>query len=193
MNLQKYIAGDKSLSIFSISNHLIVDAPEEEHTFYNETIFHDRLRIEIRRTERSKNPFLLLLIDISDLMLNLPRKETFREIRAALIPSLREIDVRGWYRHNDTIGVICTDVFTDDKESADSMIRKVYTRFCEKINSEWIPKINISFYVFPEINAPSFHDKTLSVHLFPERNRQSPVNNLSPAFKRSRRYLLRRN
>jgi len=52
-----------------------LSAAENGQPFYGKAHFHHLLRIERRRTDRSKKPFLLMLLDISSLIAKLPLEE----------------------------------------------------------------------------------------------------------------------
>ena len=77
-----------------------VKAVEEDYTFYGESLFQHMLRIERQRTERSKRPFLLALLDISSLMSLANHQENLEKIKSALTSALRETDIRGWYEND---------------------------------------------------------------------------------------------
>ena len=110
MNLQKL----KSEKTDSIRGKPLPGGPaspaEEDYIFYSKSHFQHMLRVERKRTERSKRPFLLLLLDISDLMSLDNHREILGRIKTVLAASLREVDIRGWYDHPKTIGVIFTEM-----------------------------------------------------------------------------------
>jgi lipopolysaccharide/colanic/teichoic acid biosynthesis glycosyltransferase len=152
---------------------LMVRSHESDHTFYDETHFRHLLRVERMRTERSKKPFLLLLLDISKIMVKYNQEDTVSSIKTALIPSLREIDIRGWYHNRRTIGIIFTEVSVEQDSFVDLMIHKIYDRFCERLDPEWINKIEISFHLFPETKAGSFNDETFNINLYPDLTKRN--------------------
>ena len=184
MRLVKSIAENPSSPCSVITGTSNVQACEEEHSFYHESLFRHHLKMERMRTERSKKTFLLLLIDISRLIHKLPAKNTVAHIKAALKSSLREIDVRGWYHNDHTIGIIISNVSSDENTATDTAGQKVYARFCDKIDPQWIAKISLSFFLFPETNSPSLSDNTFNSHLFPELTRHSRGKAVSLTMKR---------
>ena len=124
---------------------------EDDHMFYDKQHFHHMLHIEKIRAERSQKPLLLMLLDISAIMNNGAPKDTPYKIQAALSPSLREVDIRGWYNQNQTIGVIFTEITSIDANSIEVIIRKIYKRFCENLDNDLINKINIFFHIYPKM------------------------------------------
>lgn len=152
---------------------LMVRSQENDHIFYDETLFRHMLRVERMRTERSKKSFLLLLLDISKLMVKYNQADTVTEIRAALSPCLREIDIRGWYHNRRTIGIIFTEITAEQDTFVDLIIHKIYDRFCEKLAPEWINNIEISFHLFPEANKGTFNDETFNINLYPDLTKRN--------------------
>jgi hypothetical protein len=131
-----------SKNLLTLMDHVMEDDP----SFFNQSHFRHILRVERMRTERSKKPFLLLLLDISHLIETTKDINVVDKIRASLNPSLREVDIRGWYQNNKTIGVLFTEITSIDEVFIDTIIHKIFDRFSERINPNWIKKINISYF-----------------------------------------------
>jgi lipopolysaccharide/colanic/teichoic acid biosynthesis glycosyltransferase len=126
------------------------------------------LRIERQRTERSKKPFLLLLLDISNLTTKKHHKETFDKLKSALASSLRETDILGWHDHYRVIGVIVTEMASLDRRSIEDIFRNIHSRFSNKLDSELNSQINISFHVYPETKSSCSIDGPFNRRLYPE-------------------------
>jgi lipopolysaccharide/colanic/teichoic acid biosynthesis glycosyltransferase len=126
--------------------------------FFNATDFQYLLKIERKRSERSKKYFLLMLIDFSSLKSQDNLKLIHDKIKEALTLSLREVDIRGWYDQGNVIGVIFTELDISVVPTIEEIIiSKVYERLCRCLPAEWISRRNISYHVFPET------DKTMSI------------------------------
>ena len=148
---------------------LVVPVIENDPAFFDQSHFRHILRVQRMRTERSKKPFLLLLIDISRLIETTQNIEIVDKVKTSLDLSLREIDIRGWYDHNNrTIGVLFTEIESMDKASIDTIIHKIYDRFCEKLDPNWIKKIYISFHIFPETKQGLSADEPFNINLYPD-------------------------
>ena len=143
-------------------------ASEDDPSFFNKLDFHHLLRVERMRTERSKKPFLLLLLDISRLIETSQDIKVVDKVKEALKPSLREIDIRGWYNNNRIIGVLFTEIEYIDEASIDTIIHKIYDRFRERLNPNWIKKIYISYHVFPETKQGLLADEPFNINLYPD-------------------------
>jgi hypothetical protein len=154
MNLPAQVLRGKTSAISEILVNLIYRTHENDCIFYDETHFCHMLRLEIMRMERyKKKPFLLLLLDISKLMVKYHEGEILAGIKTALIPFLREIDIQGWYRNHNTIGVIFTEVTAQHAVFIDLISHKIYDRFYTKLDSDWLNKIEISFHLLSETNS----------------------------------------
>jgi hypothetical protein len=88
----------------------------ETDTLSSEEYFQRSLVLERKRTERSGRPFLLIFLDIGTLLREKgrPRESLVDNLASALGSSTRETDVKGWYRSDSLIGIICPDVGKGD-------------------------------------------------------------------------------
>jgi lipopolysaccharide/colanic/teichoic acid biosynthesis glycosyltransferase len=143
-----------------------------DYLFYTQSHFNHLLRIERHRTERSKKPFLLLLLDLSSLNAKQLNKDTIEKIKSALSDSLRETDIRGWFERDRIIGVMFTEMEFLDESSIGSVVRKIYNRFSEKLDPAIIFKISISFHVYPETNNSISIGTPFNITLYPDLNKK---------------------
>ena len=72
--------------------------PVEERGILNEGAFHRMISLERKRTERSRKPFLLMLLDMGNGLRSDNNKKALDKILSALSLSTRETDVTGWYQ-----------------------------------------------------------------------------------------------
>jgi lipopolysaccharide/colanic/teichoic acid biosynthesis glycosyltransferase len=159
-------------------------AGEGDHTFYGKSHFNHMLRIERKRTERSKNPFLLMLLDISGVLEKYHKKDVLEKIKSALGSCLRETDIRGWYEHNRVIGVIFTEMVSIDAPSIDGVFRKIHDRFCENLHPEWVKKISVSFHIYPETNGNASINAPFNINLYPDLAKKDAGTQFSSAVKK---------
>ncbi len=141
---------------------------ESEDTFFGQSHFLHMLRIERQRTERSKRPFLLALLDVSSLAARQPYKKNLEKIKSALSSALRETDIRGWYENDRIIGVIFTEMTSLDGPSIEGVFRKLNDRLCEKLDKELIDKISITFHIYPETNGQISINGSFNIKLYPD-------------------------
>jgi len=178
MNLPKLKTEKNALSHSKNLLTLMDPVIEDDPSFFNQSHFRHILRVECMRTERSKKPFLLLLLDISHLIETTKDIKAVDKIKASLNPSLREVDIRGWYQNNRTIGVLFTEITSIDEVFIDTIIHKIFNRFSERLNPNWIKKISISYHLFPETNHGSLAGEPFNINLYPDIVRK----NLSKKF-----------
>jgi lipopolysaccharide/colanic/teichoic acid biosynthesis glycosyltransferase len=125
--------------------------PVEERGVLNEEAFHRMISLERKRTERSRKPFLLMLLDMGNGLRSEKNEKTLDKILSALSLSTRETDVTGWYKKNSVVGVMFTEFGAEDRNS---ILSTVMTRVSEtlrnNLSSQQFGLISISFHLFPE-------------------------------------------
>ncbi len=141
---------------------------EGDGTFYGRVHFHHLLRIERQRTERSKRPFLLILLDISAVMQGKRSAEILGKINAALLSALRETDIRGWYEQDDVVGVILPEIASLDETSIEGIFRKIHLRMSAELPMELIKKIVVSFHFYPESREKKTVNIPFNLKLYPD-------------------------
>lgn len=119
--------------------------------FYGKTKFHNLLNIEKMRSERSQKPFTLAILDVSSLMKGKDHQDIQRQIKSALDASLDETDIRGWYNHNEKIGIILDGATKVDSGQIGVIIEQINDNLSKTIDTSLINKISFSFHVYPSM------------------------------------------
>ncbi len=117
---------------------------------YNEDYFNRMLSVERKRTQRSRKPFLLMLVDISRLVNPHPNLVVIHRVGEVLELGIRETDVRGWYKKGFIIGVIFTELENAQDEVRQRIFGKILLSLARVLNPEELDKIEITYHVFPE-------------------------------------------
>jgi lipopolysaccharide/colanic/teichoic acid biosynthesis glycosyltransferase len=121
-----------------------------KHEVLTEDTFHRMIAIERKRTERSKQPFLLMLLEAGRQQ-DSAVAVSLDNMLSALLPSIRETDVIGWYKDNTVVGVMYTGLVVNNKNAVLSMIlSRVSAAIGEKLTSEQFSQVSISFHFFPD-------------------------------------------
>ena len=116
-----------------------------------EEAFRRRIAIERKRTERSREPFLLMLLEAGATQNGDAPDKTLTGIVAAMQCSTRETDVVGWYRDRNTVGVIFTGLVVSDKNSVlSTILGRVSTALQQEVTLERFNQITFSFHFFPD-------------------------------------------
>jgi lipopolysaccharide/colanic/teichoic acid biosynthesis glycosyltransferase len=148
---------------------------------YGEEYFKEMLCLERKRTERSRKPFLLMLLDIGDLLAASGQDGVVPKAAAVLASTTREIDVKGWYRTGSVIGVIYTEMGDADKgllsEKTDRGLREAF--------GEQAEKVAITLHLFPETSGPNGPGCGPDPNLYPDLSRRDSSNRGSQLLKRA--------
>ena len=79
--------------------HSVVGGPTARlKDLLQEDTFHTMLTLERRRAERSRKPFVLMLLDAHALFTNGIPEKLLRQLTNAISTSTRETDLVGWYK-----------------------------------------------------------------------------------------------
>jgi hypothetical protein len=103
------------------------------------------LTMERRRAERSRKPYVLMLIDAN---LESGASETIlKEAINVILAVKRETDVVGWYRVGAILGVIFTEVSVEGKLPVTETLRtKVATALIKNMGADRSSRIAISMH-----------------------------------------------
>jgi len=122
-----------------------------ERIVLGEEAFRRTISIERKRTERSRKPFLLMLLDSGNREVSERNGKALDSVVSALVAFTRATDVTGWYKDRATVGVMFTDLAVDDKSSIlSTMLTRVSTTLRDNLTFEQFNQISISFHFFPD-------------------------------------------
>lgn len=124
----------------------------ENDTFCSEAVFQHLLILERKKTERSSRPFMLLLLNVEHLLRESKRpKEIVKQALAdSLKESTREIDVKGWYRQDSLIGIICTEA---NRGKKDAIVSKIKSKLLKFFGPDEVKLIRLYIMDYPEYEA----------------------------------------
>src|SRR5579883_666692 len=116
---------------------------------FGEEVFQNVLMLERRRAERSRRPFVLMLINADKH--SQPKGDVLQQAVPLLISITRESDLIGWYRDSATVGIIFTELAEGEKATiAGTLLQKVESALQEGLGGARFSRISISVHVFPE-------------------------------------------
>jgi exopolysaccharide biosynthesis polyprenyl glycosylphosphotransferase len=157
----------------------MVPTSTSDSVFLTEEAFIRRLHLEQRRTERSRRPFVLLLLEAGSLLKAGQKPKVCERIVEVLSTSTRETDLRGWYEEGSAIGVIFTEV--DSAEGAsigNALVTKIRRLLSTKLSAHQMALITLSFYVFPEDWDKGSRDGSTAAALYPDSVRAKKASQL---------------
>jgi sugar transferase (PEP-CTERM system associated) len=118
---------------------------DEDQYLFGEEYFHQLLSLERKRTERSGNPSLLMLIDLRHFSAHSERMCIVEKINSLLSSMLRDTDVRGWYGR-DWMGIILTEIGQYDLlESKEKILKKFKAGIESTIGYAQSLKVEVTF------------------------------------------------
>ena len=130
-----------------------------------------QLYLEQKRTERSKRPFVLMLLESEGLLNGTSKKDALESIVTTLLQSTRETDTTGWYNEGSIIGTIFTEIECPDGHAiAQALLTRCTNALSAALSIEQINQIRISLHVFPEDLETVGSGRLTVSALYPERN-----------------------
>ncbi|MGA8185679.1 MAG: exopolysaccharide biosynthesis polyprenyl glycosylphosphotransferase [Terriglobia bacterium] len=113
--------------------------------------FGELLCLERRRAERSRKPFLLMLLDLRKVMVNGNTGRVIGDVWASVCSSSRDSDIRGWYLQGSILGVIFVEVRQEGPISVSDIIHaKVISALSKRLEADEINRIDIRMYLQPD-------------------------------------------
>ncbi len=138
-------------SASNVADPLLDSTVVAERVVLNEESFKRMIAIERKRTERSAEPFLLMLLEAGQHQSPEKTRRAQDSIMSALLLSIRETDVIGWYKDRTTVGVMFTGLPDTDKNSVlSTILSRVTATLQEELTFEQFSQISFSFHFFPD-------------------------------------------
>jgi lipopolysaccharide/colanic/teichoic acid biosynthesis glycosyltransferase len=116
-----------------------------------EETFKRMIAVERKRTERSREPFLLMLLEGGNHQSSEKNGKALDNTLSVLPMSIRETDVIGWYTDRTAVGVMFTGLSCNDKNSIlSAIINKMSATLRDQLTTDQFNQISISFHFFPD-------------------------------------------
>ena len=179
MNLRRSTNGSSPESLASMRLSAL------ERKVLAEEAFTRMIVIERKRTERSRKPFLLMLLDTGQYHHSEKNGRVIANVLAGLLESTRETDVVGWYEDNAIVGVMFTELVIDDKNSIlSTMLSRVSSILQDKLTFEQFNQISISFHFFPDRWDDETPQRPSNSTLYPDLSRRDDATRFFSGIKR---------
>jgi lipopolysaccharide/colanic/teichoic acid biosynthesis glycosyltransferase len=155
--------------------------PGADTVVLNPESFHRRIALERKRTERSRKPFLLVLLDST------PRNgKLLGEILTLLSASTRETDVTGWYDGASVGGVMFTEIGHGDRTSiVSTMLARVNSILHKHLSIAQANQIRISSHLFPDDWDHDISQHSSNPALYPDLMGRDRARKVSSIVKRT--------
>ena len=136
---------------------------------FEEETFHRMLTLERRRAERSRKPFVLMLLD-AQAMFELRNGTSFVERFASVVcDATRETDFVGWYKESAILAVIFTEVSLDGKRPITEVLQsKVVRALWDRFGHKLVSNVAVTTHLFPESWDKDSLDQVPDIKLYPD-------------------------
>lgn len=147
---------ESALSLLNGANLRTVENPPPlekacEREVLREAAFQRRIAIERKRTERSREPFLLMLLEDSEQQTPEKQSKLLEKVMVALAPTTRETDSVGWYEEDATVGVLFAGLPDGEKLALRGIIlNRVTEKLRDELTQDQLGQISITFHFFPD-------------------------------------------
>jgi lipopolysaccharide/colanic/teichoic acid biosynthesis glycosyltransferase len=138
-----------------------------------EDTFHTMLALERRRAERSRKPFVLMLLDAHALFQDGVASRFLEQLTSAVLASSRETDLLGWYKKGAILGIIFTEVSLSEKHPITQiLLAKVAKALHDRVGRQHASRVVITAHLFPENLNREGSDSPADVNLYPDLTQQ---------------------
>jgi len=122
-----------------------------ERKALDEESFKRVIAIERKRTERSKSPFVLMLLEVANHQGAERTSAALDSVVSVLLASSRDTDLVGWYKDRMTVGALFTGLVVSDKNSIlSTILTRVSTTLRDELSFEQFNLVSISLHFFPD-------------------------------------------
>jgi lipopolysaccharide/colanic/teichoic acid biosynthesis glycosyltransferase len=129
----------------------VAAASAAERDVLDAPAFRRMVAFERKRSERSRKPFMLLLLDMGEQLASEKNRRTLEQIFAALAGSSRETDLVGWYAEGCVIGVVFTEIALGESDLIPAaIIERVTAALRANLSAAQFDQLSFSFHIFPE-------------------------------------------
>ena len=143
---------------------------DPDANLHPEKYFLNFLRLERKRSERSHRPFMLVVIGLKGFQRTAERREVIKDITSVLSSTTRDIDMKGWYKQNESIGIIFNEIsaniqsFQTDQQHT---LNKVWGNLTEYLGLARFDRLELSYQIFPGdfVTLPKVKPGDVSQHL----------------------------
>ena len=137
--------------VSSLADPIAGPVQPSERFALDEDTFRKMIAIERKRTERSKAPFVLMLLEVANHQNSEKTRKALDCIVKALLISCRDTDLVGWYKSRRIVGTMFTGLVVSDKNTIlSAILTRVSTTLRDELTFEQFSQISITFHLFPD-------------------------------------------
>ncbi|MFP5235176.1 MAG: sugar transferase [Acidobacteriota bacterium] len=151
------------------ANPLLEPLTPGEREMFSEGSFKRMIALERKRSERSHEPFLLMLVDVTENPDSPMSHKVLDRMISVLMNASRDTDIVGWYRERATLGVVFTELLTTDRNLIrNTILARVSALVREELDGNEFDHVNISFHFFPDEWDHAAPEGSTNTTLYPD-------------------------
>jgi lipopolysaccharide/colanic/teichoic acid biosynthesis glycosyltransferase len=134
-----------------------------------EEAFHNMLTLERRRAERSRKPFVLMLLDASAFVEGDAANRFVAQVASVLLKCTRETDLVGWRKKGVVLGIIFTEISQESKIPITEILHsKVVNALQDEVSREIISNLVVTVHLFPESLDRAEDEQIADTRFYPD-------------------------
>jgi lipopolysaccharide/colanic/teichoic acid biosynthesis glycosyltransferase len=134
-----------------------------------EESFHTMLTLERRRAERSRKPFVLMLLDANAVVEKKTADRLLSRVTSVLLKSTRETDLVGWYEKDVVLGIIFTEICTEGTNAISEVLHsKIVSALQGKLSHKAVSSLVITVHQFPENSGREGDKPAANTRFYPD-------------------------
>src|ERR1700747_3365270 len=155
------------------------------HEVLTETTFHALLTHERRRAERSRKPFVLMLLEMHASQAKSVGASFSERVKSAIAGATRETDLIGWYEEGRILAVIFAELNVEENVPVAELLRsKIETVLANSVGAKAAARIVITTHIFPESWNQNGTERPADLKLYPDLSEKSSKGRLPIVVKR---------
>ncbi len=169
-----------------ISNPILDSIPVGDRRILDEEAFKRLIAVERKRTERSRNPFVLMLLEYENPNGLAKTQDVLDKAASALLQASRDTDTIGWYASGQVLGAMFTELLVKDRGTLSAtLMKRVSAALRDELLDEDYEGIKVTFHFFPDEWDHSRAGTPSNVALYPDLVEKSEQDKLRLVIKRS--------
>jgi lipopolysaccharide/colanic/teichoic acid biosynthesis glycosyltransferase len=135
----------------------------------SESSFRRMIAVERKRSERSKEPFLLMLVELGDQPESRESRKVLEGMLSVMRSCSRDTDIIGWYKEHTVIGVLFTGLMITDKSLIlTTILTRASSLLRDELTFEQFSQVSLSFHFYPDDWDHNNTDGPTNVALYPD-------------------------
>jgi lipopolysaccharide/colanic/teichoic acid biosynthesis glycosyltransferase len=151
-----------------------------------EPTLHALLTHERRRAERSRKPFVLMLLEMHPVHAKSVASNLSERVSTVIAAATRETDLIGWYEEGRILAVIFAELNLEEGAPIKELLRsKIESALRDSLGPKTAAKIVITTHIFPESWDQGETDRSADAKLYPDLSEKVTKKRLPLVVKRS--------